>query len=406
MNCENFEEVLNAELDNLLSPAERQELANHLQACRNCRHSAQGYRQLKELMAQFAPVQVPKGFTELVMARIRALPAYSQNQDRYSVVGFSMALVASVAALFLLLGDSAIQKEPTQIVSRPIIVDKGINTFELRKGNTNADFQLVSAQGMVQVMGSESLVWSDVSDGMILKFGDKVRTLSDSKVHLKYMDDTRLKLNSNSLVQVEPNGIRVFQGDSWVKVVKKGRIFQTWTPNLVASVRGTIYDVSVRSKQRSYEDFLREITRQNLGKGLSPEAYFEGVSLKALTEAGRVETSHKIDSTVRVYESSVDVTPIKDEAPLTAQTVIVPEGQLISVHSEGQKLITASLKPLTGEDYQRWEMAVPQPGNATAVQVPDNVPVPPSSSPNLKKPSPGEEDSGSQPSFQHLLRKE
>ena len=214
MNCENFEEVLNAELDNLLSPAERQELATHLQSCRNCRHSAQGYRQLKELMAQFAPVQVPKGFTEMVMARIRALPTYSQNQESYSIVGFSMALVASVAAMFLFLSDSPVQKGPALTVSRPVIIDKGLDPIELRKGTTRADFQLVSAQGKVQVMGAESLTWSDVSDEMILKFGDKVRTLTDSKVHLRYTDDTRLKLNPNSLIQVESNGIRVFQGDS------------------------------------------------------------------------------------------------------------------------------------------------------------------------------------------------
>ena len=64
---------------------------------------------------------------------------------------------------------------------------------------------------------------------------------------LPYTWHTKMVLNvkANSLIELENDGLRVFHGDSWVHVTRKGRT-QTHTPNLVASVRGTIYDVSVR----------------------------------------------------------------------------------------------------------------------------------------------------------------
>jgi len=407
MICENFEDVLNAELDNLLSPAERQELIKHLQSCRNCRNSAQGYRQLKELLAQIEPAEVPKGFTEMVMARIRALPAYSQNQDHQSAFGFSLglAMVASVAALFFLFSDSQVSREAPQLAKRPAVEENISNPFNSRQGTTTADFQLVSARGKVQVMSTVGFIWSDVSDDMVLKFGDKVRTLSDSKVHLRYSDNTRLKLSSNTLVQVESNGVRVFQGDSWVKVVKKGRVFQTWTPNLVASVRGTIYDVSVRTIQRSYEDFLKEITRKNIGKGISPEAYFQEFSLQTLNEAGSIETTHKVDSKVRVYESSVGVSPSGNGIPDKDQEIIVSEGHSISVNSVGKEVLISRLEPLTQKDYKYWEMEVP--AASTTTVIPAGVPIPPISSPNLPKPAVERpSDVETDPTFENLHHKE
>jgi len=404
MNCENFEEILNAEMDNLLSPAERQELVKHLESCRNCRKSAETFRKLKELFPHLEQMDVPEGFTERVMARIRALPSYSQRPEARPVIGFSfgLAMVASIAALFFIFSDDPVNNQAPQIAKRPTVQDQiSIPVKNIATANS-PDFQLVDAQGKVQVLSTVGFVWSDVAENMVLRFGDKIRTLANSKVHLKYTDKTQLKLSSNTLVQVQSNGIRVFQGDSWVKVVKKGKIFEAWTPNLVASVRGTIYDISVRSHQRSYEDFLNDITQKNLMRGLAPEAYFQGFSLQTLNEAGSLETSQKIDSKVRVFESSVGVAPLKSGIPEDSKEVVLKEGQSIKVNSVGDKIVLSRIEPLSAKDFKYWNMEIPAWVAPSAATLPVGVPVPPMSSPRLKQPTPRTSKTESVPTFDNF----
>jgi hypothetical protein len=312
-------------------------------------------------------------------------------------------MVASIAAIFFHFSETQVPNQSPQLANRPTIQEQVNTVIKTQKSTGSADFLLVQAHGTVQVLSSEEIVWRNVSDQMVLRFGDKIRTLANSKVHLSYADETKLKLSSNTLVQVQSNGIRVFQGDSWVRVMKKGRIFEAWTPNLVASVRGTIYDISVRSHQRSYEDFLKEITRKNLLKGLSPEAYFQEFSLQTLHEAGSFEATLNVDSKVRVFESSVAVSPLRDGIPYTNREVILEQGQSVRVNSAGKEIMISRVEPLSENDFKYWDMEAPSWVSSDSTPMPASVPVPPGSSPRLKKPVPqAPSDAESKPTFENL----
>ena len=355
IDCDCFEETLNADLDNLLSVAERQEMLRHMDSCPDCRKKADEYEQLMDLFPKLDEVEVPAGFTSGVMSRISAMPTHlkvmeQETKKPFKTLYYGLAMAASVVGLVFFLG-SPEDQEP-QLAKQPGVGSE----IQLASSSTyRADFSLLSSRGKVQVFPRDGSAWQDYSEDQNLRFGDKIRTLSDSQVHLKYQDQTELKLSSNTLIEVESRGVRVFQGDSWIKVVKKGRSFEARTPNLVASVRGTMYDVSVRYSQQAYSDFLAGITQKNILKSMSPEIYLREFSLETLNEVGSREFSRFVDSKVRVFESRVFVSPLN-----SPKGVLVEQGSSVSVQSKGLQVALGEKKPLEAKDFKYWDVAVPK----------------------------------------------
>jgi hypothetical protein len=357
MDCDCFEETLNADLDNLLSVAERQEMLKHMDSCLDCRKKAAEYEQLMDLFPAMDDVEVPAGFTAGVMSRISAMPTHlkvvqPETKRSFKSLYYGLALAASIVGLVFFLDSSKLQ-EPQ--LAKVLVED---SVTKLVQGTTpiyEADFSLLSSRGRVQVFPRDGFSWQDFSEDLKLRFGDKIRTLSDSQVHLKYQDQTELKLSSNTLIEVESRGVRVFQGDSWIKVVKKGRSFEARTPNLVASVRGTMYDVSVRYSQQAYADFLAGITQKNILKSMSPEIYLREFSLETLNEVGSSEFSQFVESKVRVFESRVFVSPVN-----SPQGILVEQGSSVKIRSKGLQVSLDETKALEAKDFKYWDVAVPQ----------------------------------------------
>ena len=81
-NGEKFEEALNDDLDNLLSVTDRRELREQIEANRDYKHEASWYYFIQDLLGDISKQDerkvVPAGFTESVMKRISASPAYNQ----------------------------------------------------------------------------------------------------------------------------------------------------------------------------------------------------------------------------------------------------------------------------------------------------------------------------------------
>ncbi|MCO4783088.1 MAG: FecR domain-containing protein [Candidatus Cloacimonetes bacterium] len=353
MNCDEFEKLLNDEIDNILSLDAKPSVEKHSEECRSCKNTQDWYSRIKSILVSDEELDVPAGFTNSVMSQINALPAYDAPQQLtpfYVKVGF--ALAASVAGLAFIMGSSDV--DPSKSLIRPQI-EMAANNLASETMIAKADLDLVAVQGEVQIFKEDSLMWQNVSEEIALSFSDKIRTLSDSSVHLKYVDGTELKLKENSQIQVMDHGIRVFHGDSWIKVVKKGRHFEARTPNLVASVRGTIYDVSVQYKQEPYADFLQRVTQKNLFSGISPEVYFREFSLGALNEIGEETFSNVVESSVKVYESKVWVGSI-DEA---SNGQIVSEGHNLVANASTENFKNLTQSNISAKDYSSWTMTVP-----------------------------------------------
>lgn len=71
ISCERAWELLSQQLDEPLSPQEKQELEEHLAACPSCRRDKEDLEQLDQALRNLGEIQAPAGFTQRVMAQVQ-----------------------------------------------------------------------------------------------------------------------------------------------------------------------------------------------------------------------------------------------------------------------------------------------------------------------------------------------
>lgn len=104
MSCDRYLELLSARLDGVLTGEEEQELEEHLAVCPDCRAAGAQLAALREAFPELEEVQVPEGFAQGVMDRIRGsepekvIPLFKRPQVR-ALAGLAACLVV-VAGLY------------------------------------------------------------------------------------------------------------------------------------------------------------------------------------------------------------------------------------------------------------------------------------------------------------------
>ena len=71
ISCERAWELLSQQLDEPLSPQEKQELEEHLAACPSCRKDKEELEQLDQALRNLGEIQAPADFTQRVMAQVQ-----------------------------------------------------------------------------------------------------------------------------------------------------------------------------------------------------------------------------------------------------------------------------------------------------------------------------------------------
>ena len=89
ISCERAWELLSQQLDEPLSPQEKQELEEHLAACPSCRKDKEELEQLDQALRNLGEIQAPADFTQRVMAQVqqtqskpKAIPLWRRPQVR------------------------------------------------------------------------------------------------------------------------------------------------------------------------------------------------------------------------------------------------------------------------------------------------------------------------------------
>lgn len=90
ISCERAWELLSQQLDEPLSPQEKQELEEHLAACPSCRKDKEELEQLDQALRHLGEIQAPADFTQRVMGQIqqetqqkpKAIPLWRRPQVR------------------------------------------------------------------------------------------------------------------------------------------------------------------------------------------------------------------------------------------------------------------------------------------------------------------------------------
>lgn len=81
ISCERAWELLSQQLDEPLSPQEKQELEEHLAACPSCRKDKEELELLDQALRNLGEIQAPADFTQRVMAQMQ-----QQTQSKPKVI--------------------------------------------------------------------------------------------------------------------------------------------------------------------------------------------------------------------------------------------------------------------------------------------------------------------------------
>lgn len=81
ISCERAWELLSQQLDEPLSPREKQELEEHLAVCPSCRKDKEELEQLDQALRNLGEIQAPADFTQRVMAQVQ-----QQTQSKPKVI--------------------------------------------------------------------------------------------------------------------------------------------------------------------------------------------------------------------------------------------------------------------------------------------------------------------------------
>lgn len=155
MGCEEYTPLISARLDGELTPEEAARLDAHLAECPQCRILVRELKELKEILAQSEPVEVPEVLSKGVMERIRA----QRMAQRWSMVrrigGLAAALVlcaglypmlramtpAGNSGMTMEAADTAAPMEPARYVEQEPAADGALLDSVAGMGKTGGETQ-------------------------------------------------------------------------------------------------------------------------------------------------------------------------------------------------------------------------------------------------------------------------
>lgn len=365
MACEKFEDLLQRHFDDALSPKEAAQLQDHVKSCRSCRLDMKLYTWMFRAMRAMGEVAPPLDFTRSVMAVVRQLPAFGSGaRSGFSLREFVWGLGVAVVALGVLGGVLVWQNMPMTPSQMPRLVSRMDSDLQTRSqenvvlkaaSELRADGIKLLADGTdVQVCRKGTSRWQKVSFQTLLAPGDRIATADRNGARLVYPDQTWIRVKPNSTVQVLAEAIRVFYGDTWIKVEKRGSKFEALTPNAVASVRGTAYTAGAFFAK---SDVLGRQISGRLFDVASPAGGLDAMAvlaraLKQLAGARLALGADTIETKVQVYESSVWVRAVDPATRKVQTSEILETGFQMTVAD--RRISEAS--PLALTDYLAWNL--------------------------------------------------
>lgn len=217
---------------------------------------------------------------------------------------------------------------------------------------------------LIKPLGAET--FAPLGGAERVKAGDVIQTGSDGQVTLSWIDNSRLRIGPNSVVEVlkcqfnqarrtEQYLFRLSVGQVWVRVLQAltpQDKFEIRTPTATAAVRGTVFSVAVAPDGATTVSVLKgkvtltgngQETAVNTGQEARAGANAAGFA-GSMTDTSRFDWERNID----IAEPSLQVTaPIFDRIPqgLTTLTVegiaerhaeVTVNGQPVKLNLKGQ----------------------------------------------------------------------
>ena len=386
-----FDSVFDKEIDE----TRKQKLFAHLEACPPCALQYKVYEAMINGMERFEEVEAPTDLTAGVMKGIQSEP---QPQWEANPLPFlrpastSWMWAGAFAVAFFLMVGTFVNWEGNQApkLAQVATPPAGIEVPHLGEDRTPDDLApqdarvqrvaanpdlgiiLVQHKGEVEVLDLATNSWRAIRGQENLNFGDRIRTGANGDASLEYAhEQVALRIKADSTLQVlDKQTLRVFAGNTWVSVKKKGTVFRTETPNAIASVRGTKYSVDVKPLPTLYSDELlrsfnaflvpakksthvtqSHVTQPHNAPGATADLgiYSVRLSLALLKSLADPNLPTRGNTNVRVFESVVEVVA-KNAAGVHVSAIDVGEG----FSSNVQLAMVNKPVVLTANDYAPW----------------------------------------------------
>lgn len=202
--------------------------------------------------------------------------------------------------------------------------------------------QIVSLQGSGEQRATDSAGWAVAQTSQLLPGGAYVRTLSASKMALLFADDTQVRLNQNSVLQVkslasgkEPTTLLLSLGRAWAQTRRQNDSrLNLQTPAATAGIRGTDWELDVDASGKTLLTVLSGTVEFSNAQG----AVTVGSNEAAMAEVGRapvkIQLSNPRDRIQWVNALTADPTRHlhADQVPTT------PSGPWIAILSSAKAI--------------------------------------------------------------------
>jgi hypothetical protein len=197
----------------------------------------------------------------------------------------------------------------------------------------------------------ESIVSTDRS----VPFGSILRTGPSFGGTLTYPDGTAITIKPHTILQVLADGLRLFRGQAWIKLVKRGKSFTCVTPSAIASVRGTSFTCEVQSLAWvfSCEHRSQFFNPCHLLSGVAGHLVTTSIGQAILANLLGKAPCGRVPVTVKVYEGRVYVVSPTLSGSIKQSWLLEP-GEKVETN-QGQP---SSKGTLSEADYANWGLAV------------------------------------------------
>lgn len=394
MACEKYRDddellaLFDSVFDKEIKDSRKRKLFAHLEQCHSCSTQYKLYEAMINGMERLEEVDAPVDLTAGVMAGIQSepqpqwdanpLPFQRPHSTSWMWAGaFAVAFFLMVGTFVNWDGHQAPRVASLPPAATPVGNDVHLGedrtqdelvapqkSVQRVAGNPDLGIVLVQHQGDVEVLDLATNQWRAIHGQENLNFGDRVRTGNSGVASLEYRkEQVALRIKPQSTLQVlDKQTLRVYAGNTWVSVKKKGTIFRTETPNAIASVRGTKYSVDVKPLPSLYaEEAALALHRFLAPKSATPThnapaatanlgAYSTQLSLALLKTLSDPYLPARGNTKVNVYESVVEVVA-KNAAGVSVSAIDVGEG----FGSNVQLNVVAKPAVLTANDWIGWK---------------------------------------------------
>jgi hypothetical protein len=163
-------------------------------------------------------------------------------------------------------------------------------------------------------------------------------------------------LKPSTTLQVIVDGLRLYRGQTWIKVVKQGSGFRCITPSAIASVRGTKFSVEVPSIARLFHArYVNEFFNpRHLVGGLKAQLVATSIGLAVLASLVQDAPGGQVPVATKVFEGKVFVT-YNNGSETVLQSWLLTAGQKVSTRHG----VNATKEPFTVADATSWCSAEP-----------------------------------------------